>query len=573
MLKTLKLFFGNKEANPYLVVLCLLLASISETLGIGTLLPVIAMAAGSTSAGSSAVAQYAETALSWVGLDLSFGALVFMVAVFVILSAVLTYSALAYAARAGARVATALRGRLLAAVFNARWGYFSDKKSGGISNLIGGEAGKAGEYYVVAANVVSSVIGAVAFAVIALFMNWQLALAAAAFGLVMTLGLERFVRQARKASYRQTDRTTALLSDMVDAIANIKPLKTMHRYGPILAGVDRTFQKLRKAAIRRELAKAGLAQSGTATFAVVACAGLYVAHVLLAVPFPDLLVSALILNKVVSAVSKAQRLNQMATLLESSQVRTMELITEAEASREVNDGRKSPEIAQGCRFENVDFFHGDIQILRGVSLDIPGNAITVLSGPSGAGKTTIIDLLIGLHRPATGRILIGGTPIEDVDIVKWRKQVGYVPQELSLFHSTVRMNLTLGDETITDADVMAALDKAGATAFVAAMPLGLDTDVGEMGTKLSGGQRQRISLARALVGNPKILVLDEVTSALDPDTEAGIVDNIAGLRGGYTIVAITHRPAWTRIADRLYRVAEGRVTEDVEREALAAGPA
>lgn len=562
MLKTLRLFFGNKEANPYLVVLCLLLASISETVGISTLLPVISMAAGSTSAGSSAIAGYAEAILGTVGVPLSFGALVLTVAVFVILSAFLTYSALAYAARAGARVATALRGRLLSAVFNARWGYFSDKKAGGISNLIGGEAGKAGEYYVVAANVVSSVIEAIAFAVIALLMNWKLAIAAAAFGLVLTLGLERFVRQARKASYRQTDRTTALLSDMVDAIANIKPLKSMHRYGPILMGVDKTFQKLRKAAVRRELAKAGLAQSGTASFAVVACAGLYVAHTLLEVPFPDLLVSALILNKVVSAVSKAQRLNQMATLLEGSQVRTMELIHEAEASREVNDGKSAPDISCGCHFEHVDFFHGDRQILQDVSLDIRSNAITVLSGPSGAGKTTIIDLLIGLHRPAAGRILIGNVPIEEVDILQWRKQVGYVPQELSLFHSTVRMNLTLGDDSITDAQVMAALEKAGAIGFISAMPKGLDTDVGEMGTKLSGGQRQRISLARALVGNPKILVLDEVTSALDPDTEAEIVDNIAGLRGGYMIIAITHRPAWTRIADRLYRVSEGRVAVD-----------
>ncbi len=149
--------------------------------------------------------------------------------------------------------------------------------------------------------------------------------------------------------------------------------------------------------------------------------------------------------------------------------------------------------------------------------------------------------------------------------------MGYVPQELSLFHSTVRMNLTLGDETISDDQVMAALAKAGATDFVAALPQGLDTDVGEMGAKLSGGQRQRISLARALVGNPKILVLDEVTSALDPETEAEIVDNIAGLRGSYTIVAITHRPAWTRIADRLYRVAEGRVTAEPGRTAIAAG--
>jgi len=558
MIQILKLFFTNKEANPYLVVLCLLLASVAETIGIGTLLPVIAMAAGTESASSNQFSEYARSALSWVGLPVTLGTLALMVAVFMVLKALLSYLALAYAAYAGARVSTALRQDLLLAIFNARWGYFSEKKSGGISNLIGSEAGKAGESYVVAANVVASLIQGFAFAVIALVVNWKLAVLAAVLGLGLTFGLGGFVSKARKASYRQTDRTTALLSDMVDAIANIKPLKTMHRYEPLLRSVDKTFQKLRKASIRRELAKAGLAQAGTGVFAVLACGGIYVAYSFLHVPFPDLLVSAIILNQVVSAVSRSQRLVQMASLLESSHIRTIELIAEAEANREVNTGRSAPAIGTGCHFEHVDFFHGEQQILHDVSLDIPANAITVLSGPSGAGKTTIIDLLIGLHRAARGRIVVGGTPIEEIDLVSWRKQVGYVPQELSLFHSSIRANLTLGDETITDEAIHAALRQAGAEDFIASLPHGLETDVGEMGTKLSGGQRQRISLARALVGNPKILILDEVTSALDPRTEAGIVENIAGLRGAYTIVAITHRPAWTQIADRLYRVAHGR---------------
>jgi ATP-binding cassette subfamily C protein len=560
MLKILKLFFTNRQANPYIVVSCLLLASIAETIGIGTLLPVIAMAAGTESASSNQFTQYAQQALAWVGLPVTLGTLALMVATFMVAKAVLSYLALAYAAYAGARVSTAMRRQLLAAIFNARWGYFSEKKSGGISSLIGSEAGRAGDSYVVAANVVSSIIQAAAFAIIALILNWKLAILAAALGLAIAFGLGGFITKARKASYRQTDRTTALLSDMVDAMANIKPLKTMHRYEPLLKSVDRTFQKLRKAAVRRELAKAGLAQSGTAVFAVIACVGIYVAHTLLKVPFPDLLVSAIILNQVVSAVSRSQRLVQMASLLEGSHIRTLELISETEANREINTGVKTPLIAGGCRFEDVDFFHGDKQILHGVDLEIPANAITVLSGPSGAGKTTIIDLLIGLHRPASGRILIGDTPVEELDIVQWRKQVGYVPQELSLFHASVRMNLTLGDTTISDEAIHDALRQAGAHDFIAALPLGLDTDVGEMGSKLSGGQRQRISLARALVGGPKLLILDEVTSALDPHTEAEIVENIAGLRGGYTIVAITHRPAWTRVADRLYRVSQGRAT-------------
>jgi ATP-binding cassette subfamily C protein len=170
-------------------------------------------------------------------------------------------------------------------------------------------------------------------------------------------------------------------------------------------------------------------------------------------------------------------------------------------------------------------------------------------------------LLIGLNTAQKGKILIGGKPIESVDIKAWRKSIGYVPQELMLFHDTIHENISLSNPDVTTEDVLAALDKAGAGEFIDALPDGIETDVGEMGGRLSGGQRQRIALARALVTNPNILILDEVTSALDPETEAEIVSNIASLRGRYTIIAITHRPAWTKIADRLYTISKGHVSQ------------
>ncbi|MCP5080151.1 MAG: ATP-binding cassette domain-containing protein [Alphaproteobacteria bacterium] len=175
----------------------------------------------------------------------------------------------------------------------------------------------------------------------------------------------------------------------------------------------------------------------------------------------------------------------------------------------------------------------------------------MLQGPSGAGKTTLIDLLIGLHKANSGTVLLDGIPLGEIDIKDWRKKIGYVPQELSLFHNTIRENITLGDKLLTDEDVMRALAHAGGDVFVNMLPGGLGTVAGELGAKLSGGQRQRIALARALVTRPQLVILDEVTSALDPETEAEIVSSIRALSGDFTVIAVTHRPAWTKIADRL----------------------
>ena len=207
-------------------------------------------------------------------------------------------------------------------------------------------------------------------------------------------------------------------------------------------------------------------------------------------------------------------------------------------------------------------------ILQSVNVEIPANQLTVLQGPSGAGKTTLIDLIIGLHRPQAGTVMIGDAPLGDVDIPAWRRQIGYVPQELHLLHTTIRDNVALGDPTISDERIVEALTLAGVGELLQRKE-GLDAWVGELGSKLSGGQRQRISIARALVARPKLLILDEVTSALDPDNERAIVESITALKGKYTIVAITHRPAWTHAADRLYFIANK--TAKLVHPVLAAG--
>lgn len=557
MLKSVKFFFEAKVANPYVVVACLLLASVFETIGLGTLLPIIAIAAEGNSTGSGKVGAYVAGLLTQLGLPMTLGPLVLMVVVFMLLKAVLTYAAMSYTVKAASRVSTTLRRRLLGAIFNARWGFFSDQKAGSLSNILGVDASRAGEAYIVSANLIAAAIQAAAYAAIALFINWRLAILAMVTGVLLSLFLRRHIKKSRKVGYKETDKTTYLLGEVVDALTSIKPLKSMHRYAPILASIDQVFGKLRRSFVVREQSKVMLAQSGSGIVAVLAAAGIYFASSVLKVPFPELLVSAIIYNQFMAVVTRLQRMLQAAVLVEGSYVRITEMITLAEANREPDAGSLAPDLGDGCRFENVDFSHGQFPVLKKVSLQIPSGAITVLCGPSGAGKTTMIDLLVGLHRADRGRVLIGKSPIEEIDLAQWRRQIGYVPQELSLFHADIRTNITLGDKTISDEQIEDALRQAGALEFVSRLPGGLSASVGEMGSKLSGGQRQRLSLARALVLNPGVLILDEVTSALDPATEAEIVENIASLNGRYTIIVITHRPAWTKIADRLYQVEGG----------------
>jgi len=407
--------------------------------------------------------------------------------------------------------------------------------------------------------VLAQIAQAVLLGSVALLYNWRLALASIAVGITVGAAMNRLIEVSRAAGRREADTTASLTVRIVDLLANMKALKAMHRFEPMLVPLNRTLRKLRRSLITGEVARLGFNLGNEVVVTLLVTITAYLAYTSWNVTLPEVLVIGIIFLKINDIISKIQKAIQQSVKFERSYERIMEQIALAESHREPNPGTREPMLADACRFEGVSFAHGEKQIIRGVGLEIPARQITVLKGPSGAGKTTIIDLLIGLYRPDSGRITIDGVPLDQIDLFKWRHKIGYVPQELSLLHADVRENISFGDPTITDAMIEEALRQAEATDFVARLPQGLETSVGEMGGKMSGGQRQRISLARALVTSPEVLILDEVTSALDPVTEQDIVRNIAGLRERYTIVVITHRQAWTTIADRLYDVEEGEV--------------
>ena len=190
-------------------------------------------------------------------------------------------------------------------------------------------------------------------------------------------------------------------------------------------------------------------------------------------------------------------------------------------------------------------------------MDIDAGSLTTLVGPSGTGKTTIVDLTIGLLSPTSGRILLDGRPLQEVDLKQWRNLIGYVPQDTILLHDSVLHNVTLGDPALRVEDAERALHAANAWGFISAMPDGIHTVVGERGGKLSGGQRQRIAIARALVNQPRLLVLDEATSALDRESEEAVCQTMESLKGQLTILAISHNRALVQAADRVYKMQGG----------------
>ena len=204
----------------------------------------------------------------------------------------------------------------------------------------------------------------------------------------------------------------------------------------------------------------------------------------------------------------------------------------------------------------------DHPVLIGINVEILSGEAVGFVGQSGSGKSTLIDIMLGLLEPQNGSILINGQTIENVK-QSWQKQIGYIPQTIFLMDDSLRRNIAIGiaDKEIDEVAISEALKSAQLEDFVASLPEGLDTVVGERGVRLSGGQRQRIGIARALYHRPSVLVLDEATSSLDTETEHEVMKAVQALQGDKTVIIVAHRLSTVEYCDRLYRLDAGRIVD------------
>jgi ATP-binding cassette subfamily C protein len=233
------------------------------------------------------------------------------------------------------------------------------------------------------------------------------------------------------------------------------------------------------------------------------------------------------------------------------------------------------EFCKHIKLETVTFrYEAEVAVptLSELNMVLLARRTTALVGSSGAGKSTVADLIMGLVTPASGRVCVDGIPLDPSHVRNWRERIGYVPQDTFLFHDSVRANLLWAHPSASEPEIWDSLRLAAADEFVSRLSEGLDTIVGERGVRLSGGERQRLALARALLRKPSLLILDEATSALDSENERRIQQAIEALHGDMTILIITHRLSTIRGADVIHVLEDGRLVESGVWEDLIADP-
>jgi ATP-binding cassette subfamily C protein len=560
-MRLLLAFLRSYPKRTALTLLCLVLGGLAEGIGVSSLLPVIRVAAQGQSGAThpTALEHALDTALALVGLTFNTHTLFALVLAGVLLKAGLALLANRQVGYAVTHMATSLRLDLINALLATRWSYFVHKPIGVIANAVALEAQSAADAYLRGTTILALLVQAAVFATVSFLVSWRATLGALAAALLIGIVLNRLVRMARRAGRRQVSRTRVLLVRLTDTLQSVKPLKAMAReplIAPVLEGETR---RLNKALEHEVMNRAVLEALQEPLVMLFLAAALYTGLALLAMPLADLIILVFLCARIVGSLGKLQKEHQRMVVRESSFWALRDLIREAHAAAEASTGDLPASLAREIRLADVSFSYDGQPVLQNADMVVPAGSLTVITGPSGAGKTTVADLITGLLQPTTGDVRIDGVSLREIASREWRTRIGYVPQETLMLHQSVAHNVTLGDPTVPPDDVAAALRAAGAEEFVAELPEGSATFVGERGLRLSGGQRQRLALARALVRKPMLLVLDEATTALDPATERSICETLGKLRGSMTLIAICHHGYLVEVADLVYRVEGGRI--------------
>lgn len=573
MRRLLRDVFNTHPAGMLLLVSLLVVTSLTAGATIGLLIPLIETVQAGAAAVGNPVTLRVRAFLEALGLPFGLATVLAALLAVSLLRQALTSWATILGFQIQCRFAARLRTDFCGDLLEADIAFFDKAKVGELGSLISTETENAR----VACGILFSGLAALSLIAIgvaaALLISWEMAAIAVLVLLFSSLLSLPFVRRSSLGSKELEKAQAAFYSEVLETLMGVRTIRAF--------GTEKSaFSQYRDAAhlvrdktvsINRGIAYHNFAQEfGQMTFL---CGMIYVALKFLLIPWILLVTLLFVLYRLGPQVVTFNKSRQaLASYLAGYEKMTRTREELARHRTRMTSGEKAiGGLSSEIEFSGVDFsYAGGAGVLDKLSLKIKAGEFVGVVGPSGAGKSTFVNLLLRFYDPTGGCILADGTNCREFRLPDWRAMIGFVGQDTFLFDASVRENIAVGKKEATLGEVTQAAKLADAHEFISALPRGYDTKVGEGGLRLSGGQKQRLALARALVRESSVILLDEATSHLDTESELQIRRALKKLPGNRTIIAVAHRLSSLNEADRIIVLDGGRVVEEGTRADLIA---
>jgi ABC-type multidrug transport system fused ATPase/permease subunit len=556
-----------------LLLVLILVAGVAEGFGLTLLIPVVFSLTNNGGGELPTPFNLLPEVLVQIGLPAGFLPILSLTLITMLISFTMIHFQERFAARSRYIFLRQIRDHIGEAVFRTRWERFSGLSTGDVVNQVLVEAERGVEAHYSLIQMVATLMQLTVYLVFALLLSWEMSLVAMLIISGSVISGRRLIRRTKQLGQRATLLNDRYSSQLVDYLKAGKLLK-------ISGAEDNVRVRLADSNyLSTETQRSIIVSQATMRFELQAMVSIAVVMILylsvevLGIEVSVLLVFMYIVMRLAPRFSSFQTHYHIFSAFGPAIDKVNGQIEDSRAAAEDLNPGGVPFV---CIHDAIEFVgvrycypNSDRDVLKGIDMRIPAGKMVALVGPSGGGKSTALDLLIGLNIPTSGHVTVDGWDLRTVDQRSYRRHVGFVPQESSLFSGTIRENLTLF-EAVDEARLWRALELAQIAEFVRSQSSGLDSAVGEAGIKLSGGQRQRLSIARALVREPALVILDEATSALDSESELRFQQAIEQVAGLFTMVVVAHRLSTVRKADWIYVMRDGQVAEQGDYATLAA---